>query len=173
MRRSHTPSRNRLRSAKLRSLPGSTVRTLRRALAADHGTMTVLTTGVLVVVLMVIGVGTAITGVQLERNRLQNAADGAALAASQAYGEENIYGEDDSSGLRPGDVRDAAEDYLASYPPGSPRTRDLHVEEARVEEDGTVVVRLAALTDPPLIGWVTRTDLVTIPLDVGGSARSR
>jgi hypothetical protein len=147
------------------------VRSVQRALAHERGTMTVLTTGVLVVILMVIGVGTAITGVQLERNRLQNAADGAALAASQAYAEESVYSEGATT-LQPADVRREAEEYLSAYPPGSSRTRDLHVEDARVLADGAVEVRLGAVTDPPLIGWVTRTGLVTIPLDVRGSARS-
>ena len=54
--------------------------------SSDRGSMTVLTTGVLVVILLVMAVGTAITSVHLERNRLQSAADGAALAASQAFG---------------------------------------------------------------------------------------
>ncbi|MBK0332218.1 hypothetical protein I8D64_12510 [Brachybacterium sp. MASK1Z-5] len=144
---------------------------LRTALGRDTGTMTVLTTGVLVVILMVIGVGTAITGVQLERNRLQNAADGAALAASQAYGEDSVY-EDGPTSLRSTDVRREAEEYLESYPPGSTHTRDIHVEDARVLEDGSVEVRLGAVTDPPLIGWITRTGVITIPLDVSGSARS-
>jgi hypothetical protein len=144
---------------------------LRAACARETGTMTVLTTGVLVVILMVIGVGTAITGVQLERNRLQNAADGAALAASQAYGEDSVY-EDGPTSLQRPDVRREAEEYLESYPPGSRRTRDIHVEDARVLEDGSVEVRLGAVTDPPLIGWITRSGVVSIPLDVSGSARS-
>ena len=70
---------------------------LRERVLESRGSMTILTTGVLVVILMVIGVGTAITGVQLERNGLQHAADSAALAASQAVDPSRIY---DAGGRR-------------------------------------------------------------------------
>lgn len=69
-------------------------------------------------------------------------------------------------------MRREAEEYLATYPPGSACTRDIHVEDARVLEDGAVEVHLTAVTGPPLLGWITRTGVVGIPLDVSGSARS-
>src|SRR5690625_6804449 len=72
--------------------------------------MTVLTTGVLVVVLMVIGVGTSITGVHLERNALQHAADSAALAASQAVDEHALYTKGEGPLVLPASARAAAED---------------------------------------------------------------
>src|SRR5699024_5001952 len=59
-------------------LMGGLFRVLRDRVRDARGSMTILTTGVLVVILMVLAVGTAITGVQLERNGLQYAADSAA-----------------------------------------------------------------------------------------------
>src|SRR5690606_1477333 len=75
----------------LASRIGRPVATVRERWADARGSMTILTTGVLVVILMVIAVGTSITGVQLERNGLQHAADSAALAASQAVDPARIY----------------------------------------------------------------------------------
>src|SRR5690625_7800583 len=89
--------------------------------------MTVLTTGVLVVVLMVIGVGTSITGVHLERNALQHAADSAALAASQAVDEHALYTKGEGPLVLPASARAAAEQHLRDYPPSSGRTVDIHV----------------------------------------------
>src|SRR5690625_7822384 len=85
--------------------------------------MTVLTTGVLVVVLMVIGVGTSITGVHLERNALQHAADSAALAASQAVDEHALYTKGEGPLVLPASARAAAEQHLRDYPPRSEERR--------------------------------------------------
>ncbi len=60
-------------------------------LADQVGSMTVLTTGVLVVILMVMAVGTAVTGVHLERAALQDMADSAALAGAEAMAPSRLY----------------------------------------------------------------------------------
>lgn len=135
--------------------------------------MTILTTGVLVVILMVIAVGTSITGVHLERNRLQHAADGAALAASQAIDPANLYGPGEGSVPSRADARAAAIDHLETYPLDSTRTEDLAVGEVEVEVDGTVRIELRATTHPPLAGWFTRGTGLTVTLTVDGEARSR
>jgi Flp pilus assembly protein TadG len=139
---------------------------------------------VLVVILLVIALGVAITGVHLERNRLQSTADAVALAASQAYTEESFYPADRSADdpvggtstvaprLGQADAERAAREHLQTYPPISTRTRDVHVDQVEVGPDGRVEVRLRAVTDPPLIGWLTRTGLLTIPLEVTGEARA-
>ena len=146
---------------------------LRERVLESRGSMTILTTGVLVVILMVIGVGTAITGVQLERNGLQHAADSAALAASQAVDPSRIYDAGDGPAIHPGSARDAAEQHLRPYPYDTTSTEDIRLEDVSVDADGTVHVVLAARTNPPLVGWFTRGTGTSIPLTVTGDARAR
>lgn len=146
---------------------------LRARVADSRGSMTILTTGVLVVILMVIGVGTAITGVQLERNGLQYAADSAALAASQAVDPARIYADGDGASLHVGSARQAAEEHLRSYPHHSDRLENLHIADVSVDPDRTVHVVLSASTHPPLAGWFTRGTGMSIPLTVTGEARAR
>lgn len=146
---------------------------VRERCADARGSMTILTTGVLVVILMVIGVGTAITGVQLERNGLQHAADSAALAASQAVDPARIYTDGDGAAIHAGSAREAAEEHLRTYPLESSRLEDLRIVEVTVEPDRTVHVVLAARTHPPLAGWFTRGTDTAIPLTVDGEARAR
>lgn len=171
---------------------------LRSRLREDGGTMTVLTLGVLVVILMVIGVGVAITGVQLARNELQSLADGASLAASQGFEESAVYagatgiasadpggepGSDPGTTVGPGagavilptaaQARRLAADYLAGAVVQDARLREVTVDDVRVEADGTVRITLAARVDPPLAGWFTRGTGTSIPLHAAGDARAR
>lgn len=135
--------------------------------------MTILTTGVLVVILMVIGVGTAVTGAHLERTELQHAADSAALAASQAIDPARLYDSARGDVVHESSSRRAAEDHLRDYPLDSTRTENLHVESVEVDEDRTVRVVLSARTHPPLAGWFTRGTGLSVPLTVYGEARAR
>lgn len=151
---------------------------LRCALAAERGTLTILITGVLVVILMVIGLGVSITGVALERNELQAAADGAALAASQAFDESDVYGPS-AAGAAPGRItpgraqaRSAAQAYLRRYPVDSERTGSLAIRSLDVAQDGTVTVALGARTDPPLVSWFTRRTGTSVLIEATGHARS-
>lgn len=146
---------------------------IRDRLRDARGSMTILTTGVLVVILMVIGVGTAITGVQLERNGLQYAADSAALAAAQAVDPSRLYDTGDGAAVHPGSARAAAEEHLRDYPHETSRTEDIALAAVTVDADGTVHVVLAARTHPPLAGWFTRGTGTSIPLTVQGEARAR
>lgn len=149
----------------------------RARLRDDTGTMTILTTGILVVILMVIGVGVAITGVHLERNELQAMADGSALAASQAFDEAQLYAPGASAATTPAVTRDrarrAAADYLQAYPSGSTRLRDARIDRLDVAEDGTVTVVLVARVDPPLVDWFTRRTGTAVTIRASGDARSR
>lgn len=135
--------------------------------------MTVLTTGVLVVILMVIGVGVSITGVHLERNALQHAADSAALAASQAVDEQSLYQEGEGPLVLPASARAAAEEHLRTYPLSSVSTAEIQVASVSTSGDGTVRVVLTASTHPPLAGWFTRGTGLAVPLTVEGEARAR
>lgn len=138
-----------------------------------RGSMTILTTGVLVVILMVIGVGTAVTGVHLERNGLQAAADSAALAASQAVDPARLYTTGDGNALHAGFARRAAQEQLRRYPLDTTSTEDVQVLDVSVDGDGTVRVVVTARTHPPLAGWFTRRTGLSVPLTVQGEARSR
>lgn len=146
---------------------------LRRRAEDARGSMTILTTGVLVVILMVIAVGTAITGVQLERNGLQHAADSAALAAAQAVDPRSVYTEGAGEVVDEGTARAAVQDHLREYPFETTRTEGIALSELSVETDGTVRVVLTAQTHPPLAGWFTRGTGTAIPLTVEGEARAR
>lgn len=138
-----------------------------------RGSMTVLTTGVLVVILMVIAVGAAVTGVHLERTGLQYAADSAALAAAQAVDPARIYTAGDGAALHPASARAAALEHLRSYPHETTRTEDIVLADVTVDADGTVRVVLTARTHPPLAGWFTRGTGTAVPLTVEGEARAR
>lgn len=135
--------------------------------------MTILTTGVLVVILMVIAVGTAITGVQLERNGLQHAADSAALSASQAIDPARLYAGGTGPVIHEGSARAAAEEHLRSYPHDTTSTQDIQLADVTVNADGTVRVVITARTHPPLAGWFLRGTGTAIPLTVEGEARAR
>ena len=56
----------------------------------ERGNASVLTIGVSVVVLMVIAFGIAVTGVEIDRNRVQFVADGAALYAAGGASENRL-----------------------------------------------------------------------------------
>lgn len=148
-------------------------RSLRERLADARGSMTILTTGVLVVILMMIAVGTAITGVHLERNGLQHTADSAALTASQAVDPARLYTDGDGAAIHPGSARAAAEEHLRDYPHDTTNTQDIYLADVTVSEDGTVRVVITARTHPPLAGWFTRGTGTAIPLTVEGEARAR
>ena len=146
---------------------------LRERLRDARGSMTILTTGVLVVVLMVIAVGTAITGVQLERNGLQHAADSAALAAAQAVDPARLYVDGDGAAIHRGTARAAAEEHLRNYPHETTSTEAIQLADVSVAPDGTVHVVISARTHPPLAGWFTRGTGTAIPLTVEGEARAQ
>lgn len=146
-------------------------------LREDRGTMTILITGVLVVILMVTALGVAITGVELERNELQAAADGTALAAAQGFAQQDLYDASRPAGTpvhpHPAIATRAGTAYLRTYPLSGSRTHDLRIADLTVAADGTVTVTLTARTDPPLVGWFTRGTGTSIPLQVTGHARAR
>ncbi|MDN5820907.1 MAG: pilus assembly protein TadG-related protein [Brachybacterium sp.] len=149
------------------------VRTIRERALDVRGSMTILTTGVLVVILMVIAVGTAITGVQLERNGLQHAADSAALAAAQSVDPSRIYTAGEGNAIHPRSARAAAEAHLRNYPHETTRTEGIALAALTVDPDGTVHVVVTARTHPPLAGWFMRGTGTAIPLTVEGEARAR
>lgn len=175
--REHAPAAGRRRAP---STPRRFLAAVRRALPAlgerlrsTTGSMTILTTGVLVVILLVMAVGAAITGVHLERNALQSAADSTALAAAQGVDAEQLYTPGNGPVISPSTARTAAREHLERYPLESARTHGISLDAVSVAGDGTVTVVLTARTDPPLAGWFTRGTGTSIPLAVEGEARAR
>lgn len=145
---------------------------LRHRFVDDSGTITVLLIGVLVVILMVMAMGGAVTGVHLERNGLQHAADTAALAASQALTPEGIYDDQVNSAVSPTQARQIAAEHLAEYPFGERRLHDVSIDSFEVASDGTVRLTVSAGTHPPLLGWFLQGAGISIPLQVTGQARA-
>lgn len=142
-------------------------------LADQVGSMTVLTTGVLVVILMVMAVGTAVTGVHLERAALQDMADSAALAGAEAMAPSRLYSGGGGTVVDGPSARKAAEGHLAEHPSTSQRSRGITVTSVDVDPDGTVRVVVTAKVDPPLAGWFTRGTGTSVPVAVEGEARAR
>ncbi|HIY23495.1 MAG TPA: hypothetical protein H9837_04190 [Candidatus Brachybacterium merdigallinarum] len=164
----------------LRSQPGTPSSGISRregrhgaGLCGAEGSMTILTTGVLVVILMVIAVGASITGVHLERSGLQHAADSAALAGAQAVDPTALYRDGDRGAIGAGSAEDAAAEHLATYPFETGRTENIRITGVEVDADGTVHITLSAHTHPPLVGWFLRGTDTAVPLTVTGEARAR
>lgn len=147
-------------------------RRLLQRLGADDGTMTILITGVLVVILMTAGVTTAITGIHLDRNRLQHAADGAALAAAQAIGPDGVYSPDGSGAVDPALAEQRARDHLRRAGALPAHVDAVEITGLEVASDGTVQLHVEARTRPLLIGRLLEATSADIPLTVVGEARS-
>lgn len=143
---------------------------LRAGLRRDEGTITILLVGVLVVVLMVIGVGVSITGVHLQRTELQDAADAAALAASQSVESQSFYGTGER--LTAASARSSAEHHLSTYIHLTSGIDQARIEAVDVGSDGTVRLTLVGRAHPPLIGWLVDSGM-EIPVTVVGEAHAR
>ncbi|MGY5765978.1 pilus assembly protein TadG-related protein [Brachybacterium sp. DNPG3] len=135
--------------------------------------MTVLTTGVLVVIIMVMAVGTAVTGVHLERSALQDMADSAALAGADAMAPSRLYDGVRGPLVDESSARTAAQAQLARQAGTASRSREVAISRVEVDADGTVRVVVTARVDPPLAGWFTRGTGTAVPVAVEGEARAR
>ena len=143
-------------------------------LRRDDGNTSVLTIGFMVVILMIIGFGTALTAVELDRNRLQLVADGAALAGAGTVSDSAAdYGA--ASGAPRVSTRSAetaAREFVAGHPELSGRLSRVTITDVRVDPDGTVHVDLRAVTSPPLIGWVSSALNRPVTISVSSSSRA-
>ncbi len=123
----------------------------------ERGNASILTIGVSVVVLMVIAFGVAVTGMEIDRNRAQFVADGAALYAAGATSEDKLY---DAAGdprtPTEAEARERAEDYLAAYPHEFSRVSDMTIASLSLAPGGRVTLALEAHVHPPLVGWISR-----------------
>lgn len=125
----------------------------------DRGSVSVLTIGVLVVVLATVLTVAASTQLQLQRARLTHAADEAALAAADALDLTAYYAEGDAR-LSPGRLEEEARTQLAA---SSARQGLDGVRLIRASSpDGVTVEVTVALSAPVLFGleWLPgRVDL--------------
>lgn len=160
------------RDGRVTNPPGSLRDRLRRRLSGDDGTITILLVGVLVVLLLVIGMGVAVTGVHLQRTELQNVADGAALAAAESIESPGFYNGQAPRGPSRASAHGAAQAYVSTHAQFAPVTTDVQVAEVHVGADGTARVTVTARTRPPLVGWFMRATGTSIPLTTVGEAHA-
>lgn len=118
----------------------------------ERGQVTVLTVGFLLVLLLLVAVVVNASDAYLERQKLANLADGAALAAADGLDEADFYAERELH-LDPAQARELVGRYLAG--------RGVRVESIVVDAD-RVSLRLARPLDlaitPP--GWTKRPVIV-------------
>ena len=143
----------------------------RRWATGDDGQVTILVIGFVVVALALVAVVASATQVHLERTRLADLADLAALDAAEQVSDEAYFapaGDPHPSDppLGPSDEAVAAtvEAYLAGHPDLAARWTDLRVLEADCPDGRTARVTLAAVVRPAWTGWLpaTFTDGVTV-----------
>ena len=139
----------------------------------DRGQLTVLILGLTVVAMTLIVGGLAVTSVQISRMRLLDAADAAALDATDE-GARRIYTEGLGVDLPLTDatVRDAAVDHLGARerPHG---IESWHLAPGTGTPDGrTAVVRLTGEADLPLIGGLLESMGGSVTLTVESRARA-
>jgi uncharacterized membrane protein len=118
----------------------------------ERGTVTVMTIGFLMLLGLLTVVVVDSSAAFLERQRLNNLADGAALAAADGLDEADFYA-DRRVVLDPEEARRLVSDYLAG--------EDVRAVDVSADAD-TVHVHLERDLDLPLTptGWASRTTIV-------------
>lgn len=150
-----------------------------RAAAADgrdDGQVMILSLGFAVVAILLVLVVTAATGVHLERKRLIAIADLAALSAADAVSTGYFAGAGAQGGggvpLTDATVLSAVEEYVRDHPEPAARWDGVRVLEASTPDGRSVVVRLGAVTRPPLVTWVLEPWSDGIAMTAEGRARA-
>lgn len=140
----------------------------------DEGQVMILSLGFAVLAILLVLVVTAATAVHLDRKRLLALADLAALAAADEVGERYYTDGRGPAGvpLSDDDVRAAVEEYVAAHPDPAARWDDVVVLEASTPDGRSAVVRLGAVTRPPLVTWVLEPWSGGIALEVEATARA-
>lgn len=121
------------------------------------------------IALVLILVTAASTSLYLERKRLLTLADGAALAAAEAFPLDTVAvgAEELRPVLTPDQVERAVREYLASAP--HEPFEDLTVTTATSEDGHSATVSLGAFWRPPMLAAVLPSG---VPLEVTAVARS-
>ena len=150
---------------------------LRLASARDQreqGQISLLILGFTVIALMLIIGAVDVTAVQLARTRLLDAADSAALDASDALDNGSAYGR----GLRPAieistdSVRQSAARYLAVQPRPRGISSWALVDGTGSPDGQTAVIRLRATADIPIAAKVVAAFGGSVDITVESRARS-
>lgn len=127
-----------------------------RPFAGEEGSTLVLTIFYGVLALLLVLVVVAATSLYLERKRLLTLADGAALAAAEAFPLASVRTVPGEAGLRPvlssADVEQAAADYLAHVAPDG--LERLTLERAASVDGSSATVSLSAIWRPPVVAVV-------------------
>lgn len=140
----------------------------------ERGNITILTAGFLAVLLMLVLVAVDVAAVQLARTQLWDAADGAALDASDAVARDVVYrgGLGDDVPVTDASVSAAARAYVAGLDrPGL--VRDWSVTGHAADGGAAAVVRVTGHVDLPLVGPVVSRFADGVTITVESHARSR
>ncbi len=142
----------------------------------ESGRILLLSLGCVVLGLMIVAMVVASTAVHLDRKRLLNLADMAAVEAVAAQGGPDVFGlveRPDYLPLTASGVADAAEASVAANVAfGAGHMSRVRVVQATTPDGVTAEVTLTAVTNPPLIGWFTDAFLDGIDLSATSRARS-
>jgi hypothetical protein len=140
----------------------------------ERGQISLLILGFTVIALMLIIGGVDVTAVQLSRSRLLDAADGAALDASDALDGGRAY----SSGLRSSveisdaSVRQSASQYLAVQPRPHGVSSWALAEGTGSPDGQTAVIRLRGTADIPIAASILSAFGGSVNITVESRARS-
>ena len=140
----------------------------------EQGQISLLILGFTIIALMLIVGGVDVTAVQLARTRLLDAADGAALDASDALDNGSAYG----SGLRAavpitdGSVRQSATEYLAVQPRPHGISSWVLADGTGSPDGQTSVIRLRGTVDIPVAASVLAAFGGSVNITVESRARS-
>lgn len=132
--------------------------------AREEGQIMVLSLVLMLIAMLLIAIAVVSTALHLDRVRLWNLADQAALYASGVADQSQLYAEDylGAEGVVPisdSTVRAAVEKYLnRSNSAGSTGSlTDIEVTVATTPDGQTAVVGLAGVSRPTLLGWLVQT----------------
>jgi uncharacterized membrane protein len=122
----------------------------------EHGQITVLTIGYVLLALLLTSVVMAVSTVYIEHKKLLSMADGASVAAADSYslGQMETKAGTPSAVLNGGRVRTVVTDYLTQNDAFT-RFEGLAIEPSTGSADGsTAVVVLSAAVHPPIVNFL-------------------
>ncbi|MBE7700020.1 hypothetical protein H9623_06825 [Oerskovia sp. Sa1BUA8] len=138
-----------------------------------------LTSAFVAFALLLVTVVVSATGVHLDRKRLFDVADAAALDAADSMGQDTFYegGMADPEReavlvLSDVEVRASVESFVAAHPEMLDGLHGVTIVEASTPDGRTAEVRLAGWSRPVLVSWVTQAWSEGIVVQARASARA-
>jgi hypothetical protein len=140
----------------------------------ESGQISLLILGFTIIALMLIIGGVDVTAVQLARARLFDAADGAALDASDALDDRSAYvgGLDKTVPISDASVRQSATDYLAVQPRAQGISSWVLAEGTGSPDGKTAVIVLRGTVDIPIAASVLSAFGGSVQITVESRAQS-